>query len=68
METFAISFEFLRGWAQRVGPYLLIEAVLPGGTLLALLLWLYRARKGSCAIAKPLEARSSFQLRLGEGR
>ena len=45
MEIFAISLEFLRRLAQRVGPYLLIEAVLPGGTLLALLLYLYRARK-----------------------
>ena len=33
--------------AQRVGPYLLIEAVLPGGTLIALLLYLYRARRTS---------------------
>src|SRR5947207_13373699 len=37
----------LREWAgliQRVGPYLLIEIVLPGGTLLALLLFLYQRR------------------------
>ena len=54
METFAISLEFLRGWAQRIGPYLLIEAVLPGGTLLALLLFLYRTRKGAQAVTKPL--------------
>jgi len=31
---------------QRFGPYLLVEAVMPGGTLLALLLYLYRARRG----------------------
>jgi hypothetical protein len=28
--------------AQKAGPYLLIEIILPGGTLLALALWLYR--------------------------
>jgi hypothetical protein len=28
--------------AQRLGPYLLIELLLPGGTLFALLLFLYR--------------------------
>lgn len=55
METFATSLEFLRGWAQRIGPYLLIEAVLPGGTLLALLLFLYRTRKGAQAMTEPLE-------------
>jgi len=27
---------------RTLGPYLAIELVLPGGTLLALLLWLYR--------------------------
>jgi hypothetical protein len=34
-------FDKLREWA----PYALIEIVLPGGTLLALGLWLYRRRK-----------------------
>ena len=28
--------------ARSVGPYLAIEILLPGGTLLALLLWVYR--------------------------
>jgi len=42
-------------WMQRIlavlprgvralGPYLLVELILPGGTLLALLLWLYNHR------------------------
>jgi hypothetical protein len=31
--------------AQRAGPYLLIELVMPGGTLLALLLYLHRQRQ-----------------------
>jgi hypothetical protein len=29
-----------RNW-RRLGPYVLIELLLPGGTLLALLLWLF---------------------------
>src|SRR5438128_11822357 len=35
----------LRRLAQELGPYLMLEILLPGGTLLALLLYLYR-RKG----------------------
>jgi hypothetical protein len=38
----------LRGLAQRLGPYLIIELLLPGGSLLALALFLYeRKRLGS---------------------
>ena len=32
----------LKGTMQRLGPYVLLEVVLPGGTLFALLLFLYR--------------------------
>ena len=32
------------GLLRGLGPYLLVELILPGGTLLALLLWLYRRR------------------------
>lgn len=40
MEILVIGLEVLR----RLGPYALVELVLPGGTLLALLLYLYRRR------------------------
>jgi hypothetical protein len=30
--------------ARTASPYLLIELILPGGTVIALLLWLYRRR------------------------
>jgi len=46
MDNFELSMDALRRMAQQVGPYLLIEAVMPGGTLLALALYLYR-RKGA---------------------
>ena len=47
MEIVVSSWEVLRGLAKKFGPYLLVEAVMPGGTLLALLLYLYRARGGN---------------------
>lgn len=47
MKIVVSSWEVLRRLGQKFGPYLLIEAVMPGGTLFALLLYLYRARRGS---------------------
>ena len=35
----------LRRFGQRFGPYLMLEVLLPGGTLLALLLFLCQRRK-----------------------
>jgi len=37
--------------AQGFGPYLVLEIVMPGGTLLALLLFLYRRRKPEAVAA-----------------
>jgi len=31
-------------WTRSLGPYLAIELILPGGSLIALLLWTYRHR------------------------
>jgi hypothetical protein len=45
MQTIINSLLFLRRWAQALGPYLLLELLLPGGTLLALTLFLYRNGK-----------------------
>ena len=45
--------------ARRVGPYVLIELLLPGGTLLALLLWLsqhLRLQPGAGAWRLPEQA------------
>ena len=36
----AMSWRGVLGNLRRAGPYLLVELLLPGGTLLALLLWL----------------------------
>lgn len=36
-------------WASKLGPYVVIEAVVPGGTLVALLLFLYQRRRAKAA-------------------
>jgi hypothetical protein len=38
---------------RRLGPYAAIELLLPGGSLLALLLWLYRARVANGTLFAP---------------
>ena len=45
MEIAVLVLELLRRSLQKAGPYLLVEILLLGGTLLALGLWLYRNRK-----------------------
>jgi len=42
MESVVAGLRILRRYLQRIGPYLLVEIFVPGGTLLALLLFLYR--------------------------
>lgn len=36
--------------AGDIGPYLLVDILLPGGSLIALLLWIYRRRCGLTAV------------------
>jgi len=43
----------LAAWVRRVGPYLVLEILLPGGTLFALLLFLYQNRKLSIGPVAP---------------
>ena len=45
MEIVMVTLEILRRWLPRIGPYIVAEVVLPGGTLLALCLYLYRRRQ-----------------------
>lgn len=45
MQFIMNSLGFLRGLALKLGPYVLLEIILPGGTLFALLLFLYRRGK-----------------------
>jgi hypothetical protein len=45
MKTLVIVLAQLRFWFAKLGPYVMLEMLLPGGTLVALLLFLYRRRK-----------------------
>jgi hypothetical protein len=42
IESLLIGLEIARRMLVKAGPYLFLEAVLPGGTLVALLLYWYR--------------------------
>lgn len=58
MEMLIIGLEMLRRLLPRIGPYVLVEIVLPGGTLLALLLYLYQRWNPSIRRDFPLTKRS----------
>jgi len=45
MQWLSRHLEFLRRLVQTFGPYLLIEVLLPGGSLIALLLYLHQHGK-----------------------
>lgn len=44
MEFIIAIFEIVRRLARDIGPYLLVEILLPSGSLVALALFLYRRR------------------------
>ena len=48
--------EMLRRLGQRLGPYVLIEILLPGGSLFALMLFLYQRRKAGAGRGLPQPA------------
>ncbi len=45
MQLIANSWGLVRRIGRMAGPYLMMEVLLPGGTLFALVLYLYRSRK-----------------------
>jgi hypothetical protein len=45
MRLVTSSWAIMRRFGQTLGPYLVLEIVLPGGTVFALLLYLYQRRK-----------------------
>ena len=51
MKILAIVVAQLRILIPKLGPYVMLEILLPGGTLFALLLFLYRRRKLAPAAA-----------------
>jgi hypothetical protein len=44
MDALLNTWQTVRRLGRRLGPYVLVEMLLPGGTLFALLLFLYRRR------------------------
>ena len=46
MELLSKSWQRARRLGRRIGPYLLVETLMPGGTLLASALYVYRSRRG----------------------
>jgi hypothetical protein len=71
--TAANSMSILKGWGgyaaavivrlRAVAPYALIELILPGGSVMALLLWLYRRRKNGVGFGRfPMRLLSLLRL------
>ena len=54
MEFIIAILEIVRRLARDMGPYLLVEILLPGGSLLALALFLYRRRE-TVSISLPVK-------------
>ena len=53
METTIVkSFKIFGAMLQKAGPYLLLEILLPGGTLFALLLYLYRRQHNGAELPR----------------
>jgi hypothetical protein len=52
MRIIVRSLSLLGQFGQKLGPYLLLEILLPGGTLFAFLLFLYQRRKLVTSIAE----------------
>jgi len=60
--TSANFVSILKGWGgytavaivrlKALAPYALIELILPGGSVMALLLWLYRRRKNRAGLGR----------------
>ena len=64
MQIVLIGLEILRRAGRKLGPYLLLEILMPGGTVLALLLFLYRRKRLHAGTNAPRSA-STFSRALG---
>lgn len=55
MDIVRNSLEWLGRAGRRLGPYVMLEVLMPGGTMLALLLFLYRRWQSAAKVNLPLE-------------
>jgi len=63
MQSVANGLGMFREFAQRLAPYLMLEMLLPGGTLIALLLFMFQRRLRrsdreavNCPVPRPASA------------
>lgn len=66
MQVVMTGWELLRRFGQKAGPYLLLEILLPGGTLFALLLFLYRRTPIRVPLPAPVSAGVERRARIEE--
>jgi hypothetical protein len=62
MQRVIEHLETLRRFGQRLGPYLMLEILLPGGSLFALLLFLYQHRKAGIGSSAPQPLQALMRL------
>jgi hypothetical protein len=58
------GWQLLRGLIKQAGPYMLIELLLPGGTLLAFLLFIARSGAFNALQPMPVLCRQDFQCQV----
>ena len=61
------AVEFTLRWLRSLGPYLAVELFLPGGSIVALLLWTYRHRTVAQPVARRLPGQNGELSRRGVG-
>ena len=62
--TFLNLFEALKTASRKLGPYVLLEVLLPGGTLFALALFLYRRQGGGEILSQALATAAALVARV----
>ena len=62
MQTVIDVLETLRRFGQKLGPYVMLEILLPGGSLFALMLFLYQRRKAGIARAAPRPVQALMRM------
>jgi hypothetical protein len=67
VETLSSWLAIVRRWCRRAGPYLLLEILLPGGTLFALSLFLYRSMQGM-PVVRPRDPTLVCAVATADGR
>lgn len=67
MDIAVFGLAMLRRVSARIGPYVAVELLLPGGTLLALLLYLYRRQVGLKNLAGRMSIRRPVKRLSGNG-